>query len=76
MRKKTIKGIFDSAAEATPAHKPEIKNNMRKQTIFVMNEQAVKQLDFMALDNNTTRQALLIEAVNDLFMKHNKPPIA
>ncbi|MFO5494855.1 MAG: ribbon-helix-helix domain-containing protein [Cuspidothrix sp.] len=35
-----------------------------------------KQLRQLALDNDTTVQALLEEALNDLFLKHGKSPIA
>lgn len=75
---KKISGIFDTpAAPAIQRRNTETKTrDGRKQTIFMMHAEAVKQLDFMALDNNTTRQALLTEAVNDLFLKYKKPPIA
>lgn len=35
-----------------------------------------KQLRQMALDDDTTVQELLREALNDLFTKHNKKPLA
>jgi hypothetical protein len=35
-----------------------------------------KQLRQLALDNDSTVQALLEEALNDLFLKHGKSPIA
>ena len=35
-----------------------------------------KQLRQLALDNDTTVQALLEEALNDLFLKYGKSPIA
>jgi hypothetical protein len=35
-----------------------------------------KQLRQIALDNDTTVQALLEEALNDLFLKYGKSPIA
>lgn len=37
---------------------------------------AHKQLRQLALDRDTTTEALLVEAINDLFTKHGKPPIA
>jgi len=59
-----------------PVEKTVAPNGIRKQTIFRLNETAVKQLDYMALDLDTSRQALLTEALNDFFKKHGKPPIA
>ncbi len=35
-----------------------------------------KQLKQMAVDQDTTLQALLAEAINELFHKHGKPTIA
>jgi hypothetical protein len=35
-----------------------------------------KQLRVMAAENTTTVQALLTEALNDLYRKHGRPPIA
>jgi hypothetical protein len=35
-----------------------------------------KQLKQIALDENTSVQDLVIEALNDLFIKHGKRPIA
>ncbi len=37
---------------------------------------ARQQLRILAAEHDTTMQALLAEALNDLFVKHNKPPIA
>ena len=41
-----------------------------------MPEAAKRQLDIMAIDQDTTLQGLLTEALNDLFRKYDKPPIA
>jgi hypothetical protein len=35
-----------------------------------------KQLKQLSLDHDTSVQALLAEALNDLFQKYSKPPIA
>jgi len=35
-----------------------------------------KQLRQLALEHDSTVQALLTEAINDLFVKHRRPPIA
>jgi hypothetical protein len=37
---------------------------------------ARRQLRMLAAEHDTTQQALLTEALNDLFRKHEKPPIA
>jgi len=34
-----------------------------------------KRLRQLALDKDTTSEALLIEAISDLFIKYGKPPI-
>lgn len=48
----------------------------KKQTIFHMPEAAKKQLAILAIEIETTQQALLSEALNDLFAKHGKERIA
>ncbi len=44
--------------------------------IFHMPETAKKQFDHLAIEIGKTKQALMAEAVNDLFVKYGKPPIA
>lgn len=51
--------------------RPEIK-----QILIRVSAEAHKQLKFMAVDEGTELQALMIEAMNDLFIKRGKPPIA
>jgi len=41
-----------------------------------MPEAAKKQLAILAIECEQTQQALLSEALNDLFKKFGKPPIA
>ena len=48
----------------------------KKQTIFHMPEASKKQLAILAIECEQTQQALLSEALNDLFKKYGKPPIA
>jgi len=48
----------------------------KKQTIFHMPEAAKKQLAILAIETETTQQALLTEALNDLFKKYGKERIA
>lgn len=73
-------------AEATPpeptdietARKPTVsKGRVGKKAIQGYFDPAVgKQLNQLALDEDTTVQALLAEALDDLFNKRGKPPIA
>jgi hypothetical protein len=48
----------------------------KKAAPFWMPEAAKRQLDLMTVEQDTTIQALLTEALNDLFRKYDKPPIA
>ena len=41
-----------------------------------LNPKAHRQLKLLALDLDTHAHKLLIEAVNDLFVKHSKKPLA
>jgi len=41
-----------------------------------LNTQAWRQLKELALERGVPSHPLLIEALNDLFIKHGKPPIA
>ncbi len=47
----------------------------RGQTLRLKRD-ARRQLKLLALDEEKTAHDLLLEAVNDLFQKHGKPPIA
>lgn len=51
------------------------KDQRKGQTLRLSSE-AWKQLKLIALEREITAHALLIEAVNDLFRKHGKKPIA
>lgn len=48
----------------------------KRATLFQLPASAKKQLAMLAIELETTQQALLSEALNDLFQKHGKPPIA
>jgi Antitoxin-like ribbon-helix-helix len=48
----------------------------KKAAPFWMPEAAKRQLDLLRIEQDTTIQALLTEALNDLFRKYDKPPIA
>jgi hypothetical protein len=48
-----------------------------KKTVAAHFDPAVsKQLKHLALERDTSTQGLLREAINDLFTKHGRPPIA
>lgn len=48
----------------------------RKGQTLRLTRDAWKQLKLLAIERDRTAHDLLIEAVNDLFRKHGKPPIA
>lgn len=48
----------------------------KRATLFQIPEAAKKQLAYMAIEYDTTQQALLTDALNMLFAKYGKPPIA
>lgn len=48
----------------------------RKAKLFQLPESAKKQLAILAIESGKTQQALLTEALNDLFRKYGKPEIA
>lgn len=47
-----------------------------KQISFRTDEAVKRELEVIAAKNGTTRQALLIEALNDLFLKYGSNSIA
>lgn len=68
-------GAFDDIA----THKNEEKSTTRdgkKAVPFWIPVGAKKQLDYLCIDLDVTQQTILTEALNDLFVKYNKPPIA
>jgi len=52
------------------------KAEERKGQTLRLTPAAWRQLKQLALDRETRAHDLLLEAVNDLFRKHGKPPIA
>lgn len=74
---KSFKDILLPAAKpATATPKAVNQNQTERQINLRLNESAKKQLDVMAAEGDTTRQALIVEAINDFFRKCGKPPIA
>ncbi len=48
----------------------------KKKVTAPLDPAAHKQLRQLALDQDTTTESLLVEAIRDLFTKYGKPPIA
>jgi hypothetical protein len=63
-------------ATATPAEAPEADDGKRRGQTLRLTPAAWRQLKYMAIDTGKPAHELLVEAVNDLFRKHGKPPIA
>lgn len=64
----------DKAIESLEGKRPDRVG--RKSTIFQVPDAAKKQLAILAIEADKTQQALLSEALNDLFKKYGKPQIA
>jgi hypothetical protein len=60
-----VASIQDEAAETR-----------KKKTPLVLSVEAHIQLKRLAVDHNRTLHDVLMEAVNDMFLKHKLPPIA
>ncbi len=63
-----------AAAESASSARPDREG--RKPMPFWTTEAAKKQLRMMAAEMDTSQQDLMTEALNMLFQKHAKPPIA
>ncbi len=73
----TTTGAFTMAAPAPPTRPPSTGPRAGKKAApFWMPAAAKKQLDYLTIEQDTTQQAFLTEALNDLFTKYGKPPIA
>ena len=79
-KRKTLGSMFSVPDDsvAAPATNAQARPDRagKKQTIFHMPEAAKKQLAILAIETEQTQQALLSEALNDLFKKYGKPQIA
>ncbi|MGH7083142.1 MAG: ribbon-helix-helix domain-containing protein [Acetobacteraceae bacterium] len=71
-------GVFAEAPAAAPTTAPAARPDRvgRVAIPFWATAAARRQLRMLAAERDTTQQALLTEALNDLFRKHEKPPIA
>jgi hypothetical protein len=74
----TTRGGDPVPAPATvPAIRASTPSRIGKKTVAAHFDPAVsRQLKQLGLDKDTSTQALLREAINDLFAKYGKPPIA
>jgi hypothetical protein len=74
------RGVEAPVANAAPANVTPIgraPSRVGKKTVAAHFDPAVsKQLKHLALERDTSTQGLLREAINDLFTKHGRPPIA
>ena len=73
----TTTGAFNKAVTESVDHHKSIGTRTGKNAApFWMPAAAKKQLDYLTVEHDTTQQSLLTEALNDLFKKYGKPPIA
>jgi hypothetical protein len=72
----TTTGAFTKTAPTTTRPTSTGSRAGKKAAPFWMPAAAKKQLDYLTIEQETTQQALLTEALNDLFKKYGKPPIA
>lgn len=76
-KRQTLGKMFDSVPDNVPETTEKRPDRIGKRaTLFQLPAAAKKQLAMLAIEQETTQQALISEAINDLFKKHGKPPIA
>lgn len=77
-KRQQLTKMFDTTPPDKAATLPERRPDRagKRATLFHIPAAAKKQLAKLAIDTDTTQQALLSEALNDLFKKHGKPAIA
>lgn len=71
-QKPNISNIFNNE----PTKEKDLTDTKKKQIIFQLPEKAKKRFDHLAVEIGKTKQSLMAEAINDLFLKYGKPPIA
>ncbi len=82
MAKPSLKDALSASTKApiALAKKPEADRTpgrvQKRQVAGWFSDDAARQLRMMAAEEDTTLQALLTEAINDLFRKRGKPSIA
>jgi Antitoxin-like ribbon-helix-helix len=76
-RKKLWETVTEQPATAAPKIREARTDRAGKRMIgFYIPDAAYRQLRQLGLDEETTNQELLTEALNMLFQKRGKPPIA
>jgi hypothetical protein len=65
-----------SKSQTVNVSKSQNKEDDRRRVTLRLTEDAWKQLKIMSIEEGCVAHKLLIEAVNDLFVKKGKPPIA
>lgn len=73
-QKANIANIFNSETSTKPSRTGSGDKIIK--LVFHMQATAKQQLDHLVIDIGKTKQDLVIEAVNDLFIKYGKPSIA
>lgn len=82
VKRKSLGGMFSVPPEKEAVTEPEETAARRadrvgkKAILFQAPESAKKQLAILAIEHDKTQQALLSEALNDLFRKYGKEQIA
>ena len=70
-----VKAAAATAKQASAPGRPPSRQNKRVVSVYVEPE-ALKQLSFMAVEEDTSVQALMVEALNDFFAKRGVNRIA
>jgi hypothetical protein len=78
VKRQQLGKMFETVPQETAVFSTEKRPDRagKRATLFQIPEAAKKQLAFLAIESDTTQQALLTEALNMLFSKYGKPPIA
>lgn len=80
--KSTAKTVETANVPKAEDSSSEIKSNIapsrvnKKAVTGFFEPEVSKQLKLLAIEQETTLQALLVDAINDIFKKYNKSPIA
>ena len=71
-------GVFEAETSAPVINRPKSTGPRagKKAVPLWLPAAAKRQLDMLVIEQDSTKQALLAEAVNDLFKKYRNPPIA
>jgi hypothetical protein len=59
-----------------PKSAPRPDREGKRGNLVWINEAAEKSFSIMAIELDKTKQALMVEAINDLFVKYGRDPIA